>query len=84
MATIILDKEVFAQEPVTTNEIAYSTIVDDSSSKIIATQISFIIPPDNGVIVKPLILWQGEAYDAIGQWTDELAEARIKELLESK
>lgn len=83
MATIILDKTVFAQEPVTTNEIEYSTIVDDSVSKVIATQISFIIPPDNGVIVKPLILWKGEEYDAIGQWTDEQAEARIKELLES-
>jgi hypothetical protein len=29
---------------------------------------------------KPIILWQGAAYDAIGQWTDADVEARLKEL----
>lgn len=28
-----------------------------------------------------LDLWEGAAYDAIGQWTDENVKARIKELL---
>lgn len=82
MATIILDKDIFAQEPLVTREVLYSTIVDDSTKKIIATEISYPVLPDNGCIVKPLILWQGEEYDAIGQWTDAEAEARIKELLE--
>ena len=30
---------------------------------------------------KALVLWSGEAYDAIGDWTQAQAEARILELL---
>ena len=32
---------------------------------------------------RPLVLWQGDAYDAVGNWTQEQAEARITELLGS-
>jgi len=28
-----------------------------------------------------LVLWEGEAYDAIGQWTDTDVQARVLELL---
>jgi len=28
-----------------------------------------------------LVLWEGEAYDAIGQWTDADVQARVLELL---
>jgi hypothetical protein len=31
----------------------------------------------------PLVLWRGEQYDQIGQWTDEQAVARASELLNS-
>ena len=30
---------------------------------------------------QPLVLWSDEAYDAIGNWTQEQAEARILEIL---
>ena len=28
----------------------------------------------------PIVLWEGAAYDAIGQWTDAHVEARLTEL----
>jgi len=28
----------------------------------------------------PIVLWEGDAYDAIGQWTDSDVEARLIEL----
>ena len=33
--------------------------------------------------VFPLVLWRGEEYDQVGQWTDEQAVARATELLNS-
>ena len=32
----------------------------------------------------PVVLWRGPAYDAIGDWTESQAEARINELLAEK
>ena len=29
---------------------------------------------------QPIVLWEGDAYDAIGQWTDVQVEARLVEL----
>ena len=29
---------------------------------------------------EPVVLWEGEAYDAAGQWTDSDVEARLTEL----
>ena len=83
MATIILDKNIFAQDPIMTSEVSYDSIVDNSTMKIIVTEITYKVNPDGTKIIKPLILWSGEDYDIIGQWTDAQAEARIKELLES-
>jgi hypothetical protein len=80
MATIILDKDIYAQEPILTNEVSYETIIDNSALKVVATEVTLKSYP---LITKSLILWEGAEYDKIGQWTDEQAEARIKELLES-
>lgn len=80
MATIILDKDIYAQEPILTNEVSYETIIDNSALKVVATEVTLKSYP---LITKSLILWEGAEYDKIGQWTDEQAEQRIKELLES-
>lgn len=32
-------------------------------------------------IPQPLVLWEGDAYDAIGNWTQDQANARVLELL---
>jgi hypothetical protein len=82
MAIITLDKEVFAQEPVTTSEVSYDSIIDNSSVKSVVVEVTMKINPDGSKIIKPLVLWEGAEYDEIGQWTDEQAEMRIKELLE--
>ena len=34
-------------------------------------------------INEPITLWEGAAYDAIGQWTDANVEARLTELYNS-
>lgn len=48
-------------------------LVDDSTRK---TAIAFIRP-----LPKPLVLWEHEAYDAAGDYTQAQVEARIAELL---
>jgi hypothetical protein len=83
MATIILDKEIYAQAPVTTSEGSYDSIIDNSSVKSVVVEVTMKINPDGSKIIKPLVLWEGQTYDDIGQWTDAQAEARIKEILES-
>jgi hypothetical protein len=83
MPNIILNKEIFAQEPIITHEVYYEKIVDDSTLKTVSTEIRLGKLPNGGYIWRILVLWEGEEYDAIGQWTDAQAEARIKEILES-
>lgn len=82
MATINLSKEIYAQDPVMTSEVSYDSVVDNSSVKMVVTEITMKVNPDGTKIIKPLVLWEGEDYNKIGQWTDVEVEARIKELLE--
>lgn len=49
--------------------------VDDPSAKVVT-----MASPG---MVKSLTLWQGAAYDAIGEWTNADAEARIQALADS-
>jgi hypothetical protein len=51
------------------------TILDDPSGKVIVARFA--------KIANPLILWSGDAYDQIGNWTQDQADARITELLGS-
>ena len=54
------------------NEITIEEVTDNSSRKEVKA-----FTREMGIIV----LWTGDAYDAIGQWTDADVEARIKELV---
>jgi len=49
------------------------TLIDSSASKVVKAN---LFP-----FYKPLILWEKEAYDAIGDYTQAQAEARVNELL---
>lgn len=49
------------------------TFIDNAKRRTVHAQVARI--------PRPLILWQGDAYDAIGDWTQEQAEARVTELL---
>ena len=49
------------------------TIIDNSKRKSVVAQIR--------PVPRPLVLWEKEAYDAIGDYTQAQAEARVTELL---
>lgn len=53
-------------------------ITDSSVGRTVSAQVSTAF----GLI--DLVLWQGEEYDDIGDWTQDDAEARIMEKLQEK
>ena len=59
----------------TFTEVTVEEIIDNSNRKTVT---AFILE------LGQLILWEGPEYDAIGQWTDADAIARINELLVKK
>ena len=80
---IQLSKQIDARSAIKTDVVSYTTITDSQDYKTVVTELSMAIDELGNPIKRILVLWEGEAYDAIGQWTDEQAEERIKELLES-
>ena len=67
-------KKVVLQEEKskTVTTLTVSRIVDLPKKKVVR---AFIEELD-----EPVVLWEGAAYDAIGQWTDTNVEARLAEL----
>jgi hypothetical protein len=74
---IVLENPITKQivEPVfiTLTELTIKRIVDLSEEKIVRVFIE--------ELNSPLILWEGDSYDEIGQWTDSDVQSRIIELL---
>lgn len=66
------DGEVRTFLPTTLNELVI-TLIDNSSYKSCTAQIR--------PCPVPLVLWEKDAYDAVGDYTQAQAEARILELL---
>lgn len=79
---IILSKTIDARSSILTDKVSYTTITDSQDYKTVVTEVLMAYDELGNPINRILVLWEGEEYDAIGQWTDEQAEARIKELLE--
>jgi hypothetical protein len=67
-------KKVVLQEEKskTVTTLTVSRIVDLPKKKMVR---AFVEELD-----EPVVLWEGAAYDAIGQWTDSNVEARLTEL----
>ena len=67
-------KKVVLQEEKskTVTTLTVSRIVDLPKKKMVR---AFIEELD-----EPVVLWEGAAYDSIGQWTDSNVEARLAEL----
>lgn len=67
-------KKVVLQEEKskTVTTLTVSRIVDLPKKKMVR---AFVEELD-----EPVVLWEGAAYDAIGQWTDANVEARLTEL----
>lgn len=58
--------------PVTLSELSF-VLMDSAKYRVVHAQI--------GPIPRTLVLWAGDAYDNIGDYTQDQAEARILELL---
>lgn len=80
---IILPKTIDARTAITTDKVSYESIIDSQDYKTVVSEITFANDELGNPIKKILVLWEGDQYDAIGQWTDSQAEARIVELLTS-
>ena len=67
-------KKVVLQEEKskTVTTLTVNRIVDLPKKKIVR---AFVEELD-----EPVVLWEGAAYDAVGQWTDANVEARLTEL----
>jgi hypothetical protein len=67
-------KKVVLQEEKskTVTTLTVSRIVDLPKKKMVR---AFVEELD-----EPVVLWEGDAYDTIGQWTDSDVTARIKEI----
>lgn len=70
---VALDQEKEISPAKTISSLEVDRIVDFPSLKTVRV---FFKHGEN------LVLWKGEEYDAVGQWTDEDAKEKIKELYE--
>lgn len=72
--TLTNPKKVVLQEEKskTVSTLTVQRVVDLPQKKVVRV---FIKELDN-----PITLWEGEAYDAAGQWTDADVQARLLEL----
>ena len=66
------DGSVKTFNPVTLNELDL-TIIDNAKRKSVMVQIR--------PVPRPLVLWEKEAYDAVGDYTQVQVESRVTELL---
>lgn len=70
------DIVVIKQQTVNSNKVTRGAVVDDEQQKIV-----FVFYSVNKSPLVKLILWQGDEYDEIGNWTYEQVDERIKQLL---
>lgn len=72
MSTINLNQSVIKTPETTTTTVELRNITDNINTKtVIAHTVEF----------GRIVLWEGSAYDSIGDWTQEQAEDRIVEIL---
>jgi len=67
-------KKVVLQEEKskTVNTLTVTRVVDLPKKKIVRCFVE--------ELEEPIVLWEGAAYDAVGQWTDSNVQARLTEL----
>lgn len=67
-----IEKLLVQEEKTTISEITIVRMIDNPNRKKV-----LVDTKENGTI----ILWEGDAYDAIGQWKDSDVIERIKEII---
>lgn len=78
---IITTSPVVVTRAVTTTRIEIFSVVDFAAEKRITAQVLFYTNTDTYIDQTELVLWSGDAYDTIGQWTDQDVIDRVEELL---
>ena len=71
----VILKEIPAQQ-IKATSIQITSMVDNPTEKTITIKTNSILGS--------VVLWEGEAYDAIGQWTDENVKTRLIEIINNK
>jgi hypothetical protein len=74
---IQLNTPIKRSTDITTVEV--SQVVDRNSAKTVIASVSV-----ENVGVVDLTLWEGDAYTAIGQWTDSQVQSRVLELINER
>ena len=78
---IITTSPVVVTRAVTSTRIEVICITDYSVEKRVVASIAFYTNDDVSIDQKEIQLWRGDAYDAVGQWTDQDVVDRVEELL---
>jgi hypothetical protein len=63
------------EKSVTVSELKISRVVDIPGQKIVRCFVE--------QLEEPIVLWEGAAYDSIGQWTDSDVTTRLNQLYNS-
>jgi len=63
------------EKSVTVSELTISRVVDIPGQKIVRCFVE--------QLEEPIVLWEGAAYDSIGQWTDTDVTTRLNQLYNS-
>lgn len=81
MSQIPLEHPIVIQPEITTDSVEVINYVDSPVGLFVNAYL-LMTPASSGIpIYQTLVLWEGQAYIDIGNWTSEQAAARIQELL---
>jgi len=72
---IITTTPIIVQQEITSNKIEVLSIIDSNNDRNIIANIKVANKEFS------LMLWEGNVYDNLGQWTDEIVVERIKEVI---
>ena len=79
-----MNKTIILQPEIAVTAIGYELVGDvcyNNSAKYAKCTINLICDDGHKESYPQIILWQGDAYDAIGQWQDSDVIKRVEEIL---
>ena len=76
-----LDKEIIIQKEISIDQFEIVKYQESRSDKWLECTV-YLYKKDELIEEKSYILWRGEEYDKIGQWTDDDAINKLKEILD--
>ena len=81
-----MNKKIILQPEVSVNATNYEIITYNESvvDKCIKVKINLLTEDEQRFDYPEFILWEGDAYDAAGQWTDADANIKIEEILNNQ